>query len=109
MLLKLTPPDDCAAGPVAVRIFGDNTELMIDRRREIKVLLQLNDAGFGAPVSLVCLTTLSAMQPTKCMLQVIASRHGNIGVFRGTLPSSNCGVAAPIEHQTNAIRRQLAC
>jgi hypothetical protein len=50
VLLKLTPPKANGAVPVAMRVFGDKTDLIIDREREIKVLLQLNRAGFGAPV-----------------------------------------------------------
>jgi len=34
--------------PVVVRIFGDKSEIYIDRQREIKILLRLNEAGFGA-------------------------------------------------------------
>lgn len=50
MLAKLTPPEDSGLEPVALRVFGDNTEVLIDRRQELEVLLHLNAAGFGAPV-----------------------------------------------------------
>lgn len=35
---------------VMVRIFGDKTEMLIDRERELLILRQLNAAGFGANV-----------------------------------------------------------
>lgn len=31
-------------------MFGDKTELLIDRDVELRLLLKLNDAGFGAKV-----------------------------------------------------------
>jgi ethanolamine kinase len=36
--------------PVVLRIFGANTEVIIERARELAVLLQLNSSGLGAPV-----------------------------------------------------------
>ena len=51
MLWKLTPKLETGLGPVIVRIFGEQTDLLIDREREKEVLLQLNQAGFGGPVS----------------------------------------------------------
>ena len=51
MLLKLAAPSASGLPPVVVRIFGDKSEIYIDREREIQVLLRLNDAGFGAKVS----------------------------------------------------------
>ena len=35
---------------VILRVFGDNTDLLIDRKKELSVLLQLNEHGFGAKV-----------------------------------------------------------
>jgi len=35
---------------VILRVFGDNTDLLIDREKELSVLLQLNTHGFGAKV-----------------------------------------------------------
>jgi len=49
-LFKVTPPLDTGAGAVAVRCFGLNTEVFIDRERELRNLLELTAAGFGAPV-----------------------------------------------------------
>lgn len=50
VLLKLQPADCCQLEPVLFRIFGDNTDLLIDREQEARVILQLNAAGFGAQV-----------------------------------------------------------
>ncbi|BDA42425.1 probable ethanolamine kinase [Coccomyxa sp. Obi] len=50
LLWKLTPPLKSGLGPVVVRVFGEQTDLLIDRDREKEVLLQLNQAGFGAPI-----------------------------------------------------------
>ena len=50
LLWKLTPRLESGLSPVVVRIFGEQTDLLIDRKREKDVLLQLNEAGFGAPV-----------------------------------------------------------
>jgi ethanolamine kinase len=48
-LLKLTPVDP-SLPPVALRTYGDRTELLIDRRAEVKALRRLNALGFGAPL-----------------------------------------------------------
>ena len=50
VLLKLQPADYCQLEPVLFRIFGDKTDLLIDREQEARVILQLNAAGFGAQV-----------------------------------------------------------
>ena len=50
VLLKLQPTDCCQLEPVLFRIFGDKTDLLIDREQEARVILQLNTAGFGAQV-----------------------------------------------------------
>nr|BAU37043.1 ethanolamine kinase [Chlamydomonas asymmetrica] len=50
MLVKVAPPADSGLNPVAVKVFGDKTELLIDRDTERHVLLKLNEAGFGAKV-----------------------------------------------------------
>ncbi|GMH39128.1 hypothetical protein BSKO_07026 [Bryopsis sp. KO-2023] len=49
-LLKVSPKADSGVSPVVVRIFGPFTELLVDREREARVLVQLNQAGFGAKV-----------------------------------------------------------
>jgi hypothetical protein len=51
VLAKLIPPTDSGLNSVALRVFGDKTDELIDRRHELMVLLHLNAAGFGAPVS----------------------------------------------------------
>ncbi|KAG2443142.1 hypothetical protein HYH02_009553 [Chlamydomonas schloesseri] len=48
LLVKVEPPVTLQA--VAVKVFGDKTELLIDREAEKHTLLQLNAVGFGAPV-----------------------------------------------------------
>ena len=53
LLWKLTPKLETGLAPVVVRIFGEQTDLLIDREREKEVLLQLNRAGFGAPVRIL--------------------------------------------------------
>lgn len=50
LLLKLSPPDEHK--PVLVRVFGDNTDIVIDREAEEIVSLQIYKAGFGAEVLL---------------------------------------------------------
>ncbi len=51
LLVKVAPPASSGVAPVAVKVFGDKTELLIDREAELAILLQLNAAGFGAKVS----------------------------------------------------------
>ncbi len=68
--LQVSPPAASGLGAVVLRVFGTNTDIFIDRDRELQarrpahgaraaltwplprlqVLLQLNAAGFGAPV-----------------------------------------------------------
>jgi ethanolamine kinase len=50
LLWKLTPKLESGLSPVVARVFGEQTDLLIDRAREKEVVLQLNQAGFGAPV-----------------------------------------------------------
>lgn len=50
LLWKVIPPEESGLGPVVVRIFGEETNRLIDRARELRILLQLNEAGFGARV-----------------------------------------------------------
>lgn len=52
LLVKVTPTrqERAVLHPVAVKVFGQKTELLIDRAAELNMLLQLNSAGFGAKV-----------------------------------------------------------
>lgn len=50
LLVKVGPPASSGLRPVAVKVFGAKTEIFIDREVELKTLLKLNDAGFGAQV-----------------------------------------------------------
>ena len=45
-------PEEKTLDPVVVRIFGKQTDKIIDRDHEKRVLGPLNDAGFGAKVPL---------------------------------------------------------
>ncbi|KAL3140625.1 hypothetical protein ABBQ32_005194 [Trebouxia sp. C0010 RCD-2024] len=47
-LLKLSPSDD--REPVLVRIFGENTDIVIDRKSEAILSLQVYKAGFGSEI-----------------------------------------------------------
>ncbi len=70
LLLKLSPPDEHK--PVLVRVFGDNTDIVIDRKAEEIVSLQLYTAGFGAEVQfyIVLLCGLhSSSLPTVSLLR----------------------------------------
>lgn len=50
LLVKVSPGPATGLWPVAVKVFGDKTELLIDRAAELQVLVTLNQAGFGAQV-----------------------------------------------------------
>ena len=48
VLLKVAPKHQ--HDPLLVRVFGDHTDEVIDRRQEETITLQLFNAGFGAQV-----------------------------------------------------------
>ena len=50
LLWKVLPPEESGLGPVVVRVFGEETDRLIDRERELRLLLQMSEAGFGARV-----------------------------------------------------------
>lgn len=50
LLVKVTPAIQHGLPPVAFKVFGNKTELLIDRDAERKVLVKLNKFGFGAKV-----------------------------------------------------------
>lgn len=51
VLYKLVPPADSKAlKPLAVKVFGDKTEMYVDRDKEAQVLVDLNRTGFGPKV-----------------------------------------------------------
>jgi len=50
LLVKVTPVSASGLHPVVVRIFGANTDKIIDRAEELRKLLKLNASGFGAKV-----------------------------------------------------------
>ena len=69
LLWKLTPKLESGLAPVVARVFGEQTDLLIDRPREKEVVLQLNQAGFGAPVR----APASCMDWQRCFPACIAS------------------------------------
>lgn len=50
ILWKVAPAERLRLEPVVLRVFGKQTDKIIDRYNEQKVLLQVNKAGFGAKV-----------------------------------------------------------
>lgn len=50
VLLRVAPPEGSGLPPVLVRVFGENTEQLIDREGELRRVLALNRFGFGAKV-----------------------------------------------------------
>ncbi|KAK9842050.1 hypothetical protein WJX81_006195 [Elliptochloris bilobata] len=50
LLWKVLPPKESGLGAVVVRVFGEETNRLINRDRELRLVLQLNEAGFGARV-----------------------------------------------------------
>uniref|UniRef100_A0A7R9YXN4 ethanolamine kinase n=1 Tax=Chlamydomonas euryale TaxID=1486919 RepID=A0A7R9YXN4_9CHLO len=50
LLVKVTPTQHAGLQPVAVKVFGNKTELLIDRQKELQQLHKLNSCGFGAEV-----------------------------------------------------------
>lgn len=80
LLLKLSPPDEHK--PVLVRVFGDNTDIVIDRKAEEIVSLQIYKAGFGAEVRpyINLLYGLRSSSPStvrvlrlQCLLQILGT------------------------------------
>ena len=49
-IVKVTPLVPGIA-PVAFKIFGNKTELLVDREEELKTLIALNASGFAAQAS----------------------------------------------------------
>ena len=50
LIVKVAPSETHLA-PVAFKVFGKKTELLVDREKERKTLMTLNSAGFGAKAS----------------------------------------------------------
>ena len=50
LLWKLSPAKEVGLEPVVLRVFGQQTDKIIDREREEKATKHLNEAGFGAQV-----------------------------------------------------------
>ena len=53
LIVKVSPSEGDNLAPVAFKIFGEKTELLVDRGQELQTLIKLNAAGFGAQVSCV--------------------------------------------------------
>jgi hypothetical protein len=49
MTVKFTPKN-AALAPIAVKVFGDKTEVLVKRDKERQSLVSLNAMGFGAQV-----------------------------------------------------------
>lgn len=80
LLLKLSPSG--AHEPVLVRVFGDNTDIVIDRKAEEVVSLQIYKAGFGAEVQSLLklyshhdslLPTVAVLTVMQCLLQILGT------------------------------------
>ena len=99
LLWKLTPSLESGLSPVVMRVFGEQTDLLIDREREKAVLLQLNQAGFGAPVrgSWKLISPLSMHAP--CRTTVALYPHLRLTEMR------TCGVSC----MRSASHSILAC
>jgi thiamine kinase-like enzyme len=48
LIVKVTPSG--GLDPVLFKVFGEKTELLVDREQELKTLVRLNALGFGAQV-----------------------------------------------------------
>ncbi len=48
-IVKIEPPANLPT--VVLKVFGEKTELLVDREGELKTLIMLNSRGFGAKVS----------------------------------------------------------
>ncbi|KAK9812640.1 hypothetical protein WJX72_001170 [[Myrmecia] bisecta] len=85
VLWQLAPPQGSELERVLLRVFGDKTDLLIDRDRELEVVLQLNAAGFGANViatfengrfeSFIPMRTLKPEQMTQPDMAVCIARR----------------------------------
>lgn len=63
LLWLLTPDRSSKLQPVVLRVFGKQTDKIIDRDREAKILPALNAAGFGAQVISFC----GSLSPWTCV------------------------------------------
>ena len=66
LLWKVLPPEESGLGPVVVRVFGEETDRLIDRERELRLLLQLSEAGFGARVRIFVWPAAALVAATGC-------------------------------------------
>eukprot|EP00955_Chlamydomonas_euryale_P089936 364500-Chlamydomonas_euryale.AAC.41 len=81
LLVKVTPTQHAGLQPVAVKVFGNKTELLIDRQKELQQLHKLNSCGFGAEVLLFCMcgvVTLCYMRI--CMVMFIYINTHSVAV-----------------------------
>ena len=49
LIVKVAPSED-GIPPVVLKVFGEKTELLVDRDQELRTLIKLNSCGFGAKV-----------------------------------------------------------
>lgn len=76
-LKKLSTKSSIGLAPVVIRLFGENTEIFINRAREARVLDQIIQSGFGAKVRLGLqisrLATLFLSMAEFCSLTLIVT------------------------------------
>jgi hypothetical protein len=79
ILVKATPSAESDLEPVAAKVFGEKTELLIDRDAERQVVVDLSRQGFGPKVSeYLCIPGMSrCLQATKLISSY--TRSGDIG------------------------------
>lgn len=81
ILWKVAPAEGIGLEPVVLRVFGKQTDQIIDRSNEQRILLRVNRAGFGAQV---CCTALAAVdwhvwpllpgRPASCKSEAVTRR-----------------------------------
>ena len=49
-LIVKVQPSESHLYPVVLKVFGEKTELLVDRDQELRTLIKLNASGFGAQV-----------------------------------------------------------
>lgn len=60
-LFKVCPPAAAALAPVALRLYGDNTEQFVDRGQEVATMRLVQQHGFGPQVG-----AAPACMPAEC-------------------------------------------
>ena len=83
LLWKLTPKLESGLAPIVARIFGEQPDTM-SREREEDIVLQMNQHGFGAPVSHQLLSNLFNqaydLPLSQCQLVPVRTRVVPVGL-----------------------------